>query len=141
MDGELVVDGLDAFHAGDLFLDGLFFLLACDGSAEGDGAVLDVNIDFGELVFGDDAGGAYAAGGDRDFDLFGEFVVGGLAGEGLALVIAAGALGGSADAVVGDVELVGVDLGAVVADDVGGGTEVGFFGAFVLGGGNLIAGV
>ena len=125
LDGELVVDGLDAFHAGDLFLDGLFFFFARDCSGEGDGAVLDLDIDFGELVFGDDAGGADAAGGEGDFDLLGEFLVGGLAGHGLALVIAAGALGGSADAVVGVVELVGADLGAVAADDVGGGTEVG----------------
>ena len=125
MDGELVVNGLDAFHAGNLFLDGLFFLFAGDCPAEGDGAVLDLDIDPGELVFGDDSSGADAAGGEGDFDLFGEFVVGGLAREGLALVIAAGALGGSADAVVGDVELVGIDLGAVAADDVGRGTEVG----------------
>ena len=125
LDGELVVDGLDAFHAGNLVLDGLFFLLAPDRSAEGNGAILDLNIDFGELIFGDDAGGADASGGDGNFDLFGEFVIGGLAGHGLALVIAAGALGGSANAVVRDVKVIGVDLGAVIADDVRGGTEVG----------------
>ena len=134
MDGELVVDGLDAFHAGNLFLDGLFFFFAGDRSAEGDGAVLNLDIDFGELIFGDGAGGADAASGESDFDLFGEFAIGSLAGDSLALVISAGALGRAADAVVGVVELVGVDLGAVAADDVGGGTEVGRFAAFVLGG-------
>src|SRR5690606_19375659 len=120
------------FHIGDAGGDVAAFGFVRDRAGEGDDAVGDVHVDFCELIFGNDAGGAGAACGDGDFDAFGEFLirVGGLGG--LVLVVAGLGLGGATDAVIGGVHGVGVALGAVAAGDIGGGAVDGFF---VVGGG------
>src|SRR5207253_6641274 len=118
-DREIVLKRFHSFEPGHLLSDRPFFRFTADWAAQRHIAVLHLDINARKLILRDGAGRPHAAGGERHFNLLGEFLVGVLTRHGLVLIIADLALEWSAYANIRAIGCVGRHL-AIFGDIRGG---------------------